>query len=576
MLSTNGQARWMLAFLALALGLALAAPLSPVRAATPGVAYVATGLLNLRAGPGTTHAVVAQLGDGQAVTLLGRNFDGTWLEARTPAGQTGWLSTRYLVTETAINDLAVTDGSTTLARGYAINLIALREGPGLSFAQLRYLPRNGEVRLMGRNLNGRWVWVRLPDGAEGWVEARALKTSVPVDGLALSDDRFPGSPPPAVIVNWRGEYFSNRDLAGSPALVRDDAFLDFNWGAGAPAPGLPADDFSARWTRTLTLEGGRYRFRAAADDGVRVFVDGSLVIDGWQEARLRELTADVVLAAGAHSVRVDYFERGGEAAARLSWERLDSFPDWRADYFANGTLSGGPTVTRNDVTLDFNWGLGAPDSRLPADGFSARWQRSLELEAATYRFRLAVDDGARLWVDDRLIIDEWRGGGVREATGEVALAAGTHRLRVEYFEATLDARLRLTWEKSGPPVYTDWKGEYFANPDLNGAPILTRNDVRLDFNWGAAPPAAKVPADLYSVRWSRTLNFEAGSYRFYAEADDGVRVLIDGQPVINQWHESDGGQYFADLTLAPGQHAVVVEYYERYHGALLHVWWTGP
>lgn len=72
---------------------------------------------------------------------------------------------------------------------------------------------------------------------------------------------------------WRGEYFNNRDLLGTPALVRNDATVDFQLGhAGSPAAGvIGADNFSARWTSTLNLPSGVYRFRATVDDGVRAF-----------------------------------------------------------------------------------------------------------------------------------------------------------------------------------------------------------------------------------------------------------------------------------------------------------------
>ena len=74
--------------------------------------------------------------------------------------------------------------------------------------------------------------------------------------------------------DWQGAYYANRDLLGLPRLVRDDATLDFDWGAGQPATNMPADNWSARWTKTVTLEAGTYRFSAFTDDGVRVLVDG--------------------------------------------------------------------------------------------------------------------------------------------------------------------------------------------------------------------------------------------------------------------------------------------------------------
>ena len=62
----------------------------------------------------------------------------------------------------------------------------------------------------------------------------------------------------ATITDWKGEYYNNRDLAGSPILVRNDKSVDFNWGTGAPASGLPADNFSVLWTRNVDLSAGLY------------------------------------------------------------------------------------------------------------------------------------------------------------------------------------------------------------------------------------------------------------------------------------------------------------------------------
>ena len=61
---------------------------------------------------------------------------------------------------------------------------------------------------------------------------------------------------------------------------------------------------------------------------------------------------------------------------------------------------------RNDDRLDFDWGTGSPDQLIPPDHFSARWTRSIDLEAGTYRFDLIVDDGVRFWIDNVLVLDK--------------------------------------------------------------------------------------------------------------------------------------------------------------------------
>jgi len=82
---------------------------------------------------------------------------------------------------------------------------------------------------------------------------------------------------------------------------------------------VPADSFSAPWT-TQALESGRYTFSTYSDDGVRLYVDGRRVVDSWRPIRgYRSATLD--LAAGEHTIVLEYFERGGIALVRLNWER---------------------------------------------------------------------------------------------------------------------------------------------------------------------------------------------------------------------------------------------------------------
>lgn len=132
----------------------------------------------------------------------------------------------------------------------------------------------------------------------------------------------PPPPPPPPPGGWQAQYFNNRDLAGTPVLTRTDANINFNWGYGSPAPQVYADNFSARWTRTFNMSGGTYRISATVDDGIRVYVDGVLVIDAWQVQAVTTYTRDVVIAAGNHTFVVEYFEAEGLAEVHLSSTRL--------------------------------------------------------------------------------------------------------------------------------------------------------------------------------------------------------------------------------------------------------------
>jgi hypothetical protein len=358
--------------------------------------------------------------------------------------------------------------------------------------------------------------------------------------------------------------------------VRNDPTLAFDWGQGTPGRAIPSDSFSARWTRRLNFDAGTYRFHVLVDDGVRVWLDSRLIVDAWSDHDSVNLTADYTLAQGSYTIKVEYYERIGNARVWVWWEKVadPSRPDWTGEYWNNRDLSGEPVLARNDRAIDFNWGSGSPSSILPTDSFSARWIRRRHYDAGTYRFHALADDGVRMWVDGRLIIDAWRDQQPSEYTKDVALTQGTHTLRVEYYENSGGARLRVWTEKVTVSSYPQWKGEYWANRTLSGTPVLVRNDEQVRFDWKDGSPALGVPKDSFSVRWSRQETFSAGRYRFSVLADDGIRVRIDGQLILDEWHDSRGDEvYSMDLSL-DGVRNIVVEYYERGGDARVHFWWN--
>ncbi|MEZ4836669.1 MAG: PA14 domain-containing protein [Caldilineaceae bacterium] len=127
--------------------------------------------------------------------------------------------------------------------------------------------------------------------------------------------------PPAPSLVWTGSYYNNTDMGGNPTIVRQDATIDFNWGFGSPAVGINSDHFSVRWTATPYLNAGTYRFIATSDDGVRVFVDDQLVIDGWGIHPAQGYFSDYYVGEGYHNVRVEYFEQTENAVISVSWSR---------------------------------------------------------------------------------------------------------------------------------------------------------------------------------------------------------------------------------------------------------------
>jgi Family of unknown function (DUF6701)/PA14 domain/Concanavalin A-like lectin/glucanases superfamily/Bacterial Ig-like domain len=105
-------------------------------------------------------------------------------------------------------------------------------------------------------------------------------------------------------------------------VVQTDGPVNFDWGNGAPVAGIGADDFSVAWDGYVTpLQTGSYTFRTTSDDGVRLYVNGALVIDDWTDhASTNDDSAAIALTAGQrYTIRMEYYERAGQAVAQLLW-----------------------------------------------------------------------------------------------------------------------------------------------------------------------------------------------------------------------------------------------------------------
>ncbi|MFN8596401.1 MAG: PA14 domain-containing protein [Anaerolineae bacterium] len=281
---------------------------------------------------------------------------------------------------------------------------------------------------------------------------------------------IPGSggttPGGTTYAQWKGEYFNNVDLSGTPSLVRNDASINFNWGQGWPNPKLAADNFSVRWTRTLLFNAGTFRFTLKMDDGARFFVDNVVVIDQWHSASGATYTADVTLGTGYHTLRLEYYEATGNAFVNLGWVRTTgptpgatpipgatatpsatSGGAWTGYYFGNMFLDD-LKFSRIDAAINFDWGRGTAGDNMPKDLWSARWVSTQYFASAgVYTFNAIVDDGVRIYVDDNLIVNEWFDHPGTQAKGTASLTAGAHTVKVEYYDRGREAKIQVWWNK---------------------------------------------------------------------------------------------------------------------------------
>lgn len=128
------------------------------------------------------------------------------------------------------------------------------------------------------------------------------------------------APPPGTGTGLKGQYYNNIDFT-SLKKTRTDATINFDFANGSPVAGMGADTFSIRWTGDVQGQFNEtYTFHTITDDGVRLWVNGQLIIDRWFDQGPTEWTGAIALTAGQRvSIQMDYYENGGGAVARLRW-----------------------------------------------------------------------------------------------------------------------------------------------------------------------------------------------------------------------------------------------------------------
>lgn len=104
-------------------------------------------------------------------------------------------------------------------------------------------------------------------------------------------------------------------------------------------------------------------------------------------------------------------------------------------------------------------------------------------------------------------------------------------------------------------------GTYYNGRNFESQ-VFTREDAAVNFNWWLGSPGPGVTKDDFSVRWQGKFDFTAGDWEFDSSADDGIRVFIDGDKVVDSWKTQRGTYFKVVKNLSVGSHLIVVEYFE--------------
>lgn len=258
------------------------------------------------------------------------------------------------------------------------------------------------------------------------------------DGNAVAKLHWEGgaAPPPPPGTYFQAQYWDNQSLQGTPVVTRQDTVIDFDWASGSPDPKVPSDHFSARWTGQMYAStDGHYTFYMTVDDGGRLWVDGTKLLDKWTDQPSTQHTATTHLTQGYHTVKMEYYENTWYALAKLYW-RTGTGPTPKppkpspvpsatvvVDDVSSGFTRGGPssawrwapygyhgrmTYTRNAYSYQENWGRWTP--ALPRAGYYGVYVFVPRVHGTTTNARYQVyHDGQ--WdshrVNQAVYFDQW-------------------------------------------------------------------------------------------------------------------------------------------------------------------------
>ncbi len=266
---------------------------------------------------------------------------------------------------------------------------------------------------------------------------------------------------------------------------------------------------------------------------------------------------------------------------------------WRILGYANPNLEGPAAVTFDAPNIDFQWGEGPAHPALPVDQFSLRLDRVTRFVPGQYQLTLTYDDGARLYVNGQLVINDWAEGALRTRIWQGQLG-GDVPIRIEYFDAYGNAALAfqstplaqvLPTATPVPPIIpatsprNAWLATYWNNTELAPPAVYSRQEPQgqswpLNYEFGLSSPVpGVVNEDGWSARWQGRFYFEGGDYRFNARGRDGVRVYIDGIRVINAWPNTVDTVSNTFDAIGAGEHEIAVEMYNAGGQAWVRTWW---
>ncbi|MGD1846976.1 MAG: PA14 domain-containing protein [Salibacteraceae bacterium] len=334
-----------------------------------------------------------------------------------------------------------------------------------------------------------------------------LGIGISLAGLARTSELIgmPAANPAAQGDGLRAFYYPGDAFTRKPQSTIDPT-IDFETnGEEGPIRGIKGTNFQARWYGYLLApDNGTYSITFTADDGVRFWVNDQLLIDAWYEQPATDYTVQLNLKSGNfYEIKAEYFQGEWDGVARLSWKRpgakrleviqqqflFSTIEETGMDYLLDienygtygtkekvvkglayneveGEVEGGkglyasyykeqgfqsPVVRIVEPVVDHYWDYESPIAGVQSENFSVRWKGFLRApESGKYRITFAADDGVRLQLGNKKLLNEWRGQLPNAFSSWVYLEKGKfYPISIDFYQQDFDATAKLKWSFEG-------------------------------------------------------------------------------------------------------------------------------
>lgn len=321
----------------------------------------------------------------------------------------------------------------------------------------------------------------------------------------------PPDPPPTPSGNYTngilGEYFdsANNDNESYMRMIRIDSSPDYNWEYNSPDTSIEKNTFSVRWTGFIEVpRSDNYTFYTYSDDGVKMTFNGQEIINRWGLLNLEfSNSSSIRLEAGIkYPIKIDYQQIPLNSTFFLFWKpehggmeivpetafyvKKDIYSRYnqpqyvnpvrgngtglKAQFFdgADGVTSGAEPSSITCGIVDYDWGLNTPIPNPTSDGFSGLFTGYIEGKyTETVTLEVVVDDGVKMWIDKKLVLDKWIPNSRVSYTVPVEMKNGKfNKIQIQYNDVSECASIQLYWMSDGqekqliPAKYL-----YTASPD---------------------------------------------------------------------------------------------------------------